>query len=139
MDARLVATVIVGIVVVGLWTAIRTSGRTSTEAAGSPTAQVLAAMRREGVDLTKPTSVAFFLYFPEEADARRAAGELPPSGSSTPVAVERPEGPTMEWRVRFTAVMVPTEANLDAMAARLAPVANRHGGVYDGWEADAVR
>lgn len=112
--------------------------RHTSAATPGVTAQTLEEMRRSGQDTRRSTAVAFVLYFPTESRARTAAAELVREGWPTP-ALEAPVAPDTAWQVTVTREMVPAVSRIEATGARLARVAHRHGGEYDGWEADAVR
>jgi regulator of ribonuclease activity B len=98
--------------------------------------ETLDAMKAQGADLSKPTEMSFYLYFPAEDDAENAAAELRRSGYAAEV---RPPLPDFdEWLCYVTREMVPSATGIDDARSKLESVANRFGGDFDGWEA-AIR
>ena len=97
--------------------------------------RVLAALHDAGADLTKVTEVNFYLYFHDRAAADAAALD-----ASTPplTATVREGADSASWLCYVTGQMVPSEDAIHAASERLADVARRHGGEYDGWEAAVV-
>jgi hypothetical protein len=94
--------------------------------------QTLNALRKAGADLTRPTEVNFYLYFPTQAAAADAAAQ-----AQTPELPARvmpgPDGKA--WLCFVSGTMVPTELAIRAASTRLQAVATSLGGEYDGWEA----
>lgn len=98
--------------------------------------ETLDAMKKHGADLSKPTEISFYLYFPAEDDAENAAAELRRSGYGAEV---RPPLPNFdEWLCYASREMVPTPKGIDDARSELESLADRFGGDFDGWEA-AVR
>ena len=101
---------------------------------GSPEAdrQTLDALRNAGADLTRPTEVNFYLYFPTQAAATNAAAQ-----AQTPELPARvmPGADGKAWLCFVSGTMVPTELAIRAASTRLQAVATALGGEYDGWEA----
>jgi hypothetical protein len=96
----------------------------------------LAQLARAGGDLTKPTGVANFAYFPSEEAARSAATELEAAGYR--VNVQRAVmGP--KWLTQASIEMLPSAENVASQRARLEALAAAHGGKYDGWEPTAAK
>lgn len=105
------------------------------DVADNPDAQVLEQLRDAGSDLTKPHPVQFFLYFPTEASAREAAGQI---GELYQITVDRAaDGP--DWLVLAERSLVPTLSAFTEARERFEAVALRLGGEYDGWGAGVVR
>jgi hypothetical protein len=95
------------------------------------TLQALAALRKRGVDLTKPTTITYLLSFDTRLAAENAAHALPP-----PWATEINELPGQHrWACKAVTRMLPAPNELSAQAQELEAVAMRHGGEYEGWEA----
>ena len=98
--------------------------------------ETLDAMKANGADLSKPTEISFFLYFPSEHGAAKAAAELRRSGYSAEV---RPPLPDFdEWLCYATRRMVPSAEGIEDVRAELESLAGRFSGDFDGWEA-AIR
>ena len=94
--------------------------------------QTLNALRNAGADLTRPTEVNFYLYFPTQAAATNAAAQ-----AQTPELPARvmPGADGKSWLCFVSGTMVPTELAIRAASTRLQAVAAALGGDYDGWEA----
>jgi hypothetical protein len=98
--------------------------------------QTLNALRKAGADLTRPTEVNFYLYFPTRAAAANAAAQA--KTPELPARVE-PAADGKAWLCFVSGTMVPTELAIRAASTRLQAVATALGGEYDGWEAAVSR
>jgi hypothetical protein len=94
--------------------------------------QTLRAMVEAGADLSKATETIFYLYFPNEEQARRVASYCESEGYAAEVG-EPLEGYT-EWLCRLTRQMVPSRDIMEARARRLQALAIEFEGEFDGWE-----
>lgn len=95
------------------------------------TAQALAALKKRGADLTKPTTVTYLLTFDSREAAETAARDVPNAW-----ATEIEEVPGQQrWVFKAARRMVPAPANLSTQAQELEAIALRHGGEYEGLEA----
>ena len=103
---------------------------------GEADAQTLLALRNAGADLTKPTEVNFYLYFPTREAAERAADSAR-TPSFTAKVGEGADGKS--WLCRVSGEMVPSESAIRAASTRLQALAATLGGEYDGWEAAVTR
>ena len=92
---------------------------------------VLEQLRRDGVDLTRPRTIEFFLYFPSREAAESAGHALREDGFTIGEAGERSE--EQKWLVLATRTMAPELAALTEARRVLDVVAGRYGGEYDGW------
>jgi hypothetical protein len=106
------------------------------ELAMSPNEQVLAAMA-ESSDMGKPHVVGHYLYFKTRPDAMAAKKDLKKlKFECEPLqkigSDERP------WLVLARHLIVPTFEAIEAENERLMALAEKHGGEYDGWEAETV-
>ncbi len=79
-----------------------------------------------------PTEIHVYLYLPDEAGARIAAGELEPAGYQM---VVQPAATGSEWLAKATINMAPSPENIALLRSRFESLASRLGGEYDGWEA----
>jgi hypothetical protein len=95
-------------------------------------AETLRALRDAGADLTVPTEVNFYLYFPTRAAAEQAAVS---AGTSELVATVQPAATGDTWLCFVTGTIAPTESNIRSATTRLSALAASLGGEYDGWEA----
>jgi Regulator of ribonuclease activity B len=88
-----------------------------------------------GADLARPRHVIHFLYFDQEEDARRAAGEVPNGGWQA--TVEPPTEETAQWLVRADATRVVDARTVESYRSWFEHIATECNGEYDGWEAAA--
>jgi hypothetical protein len=95
--------------------------------------RVLARLEGRGADLSRARHVVHYLYFPREADARRAADVVTRAGYG--VTVEPLEGSEDEWSVRADDTRVVSVATVPAFRRWFEQVAEDAGGTYAGWEA----
>lgn len=98
--------------------------------------QVIARLQAAGSDVSRPHSVDFFLYFPNEAAAGRISHEL--AGQNYNTSVEANDEGT-QWLILARKELVPTEAALAKIRNELTVLASTEGGEYDGWGAAVVR
>ncbi len=101
-----------------------------------PDMQVLLQLEEAGSDLSKEHSIEFFFYFPTEAQARAATGEI--AGDGFEVLVE-PAVEGSEWHCLVRKSMVPDHQALVDIGSRFESIADRHDGEYDGWGTEVVR
>jgi Regulator of ribonuclease activity B len=97
-----------------------------------PTLEALAALRRRGADLSRPTTVTFLLSFDSLVAAETAARDLPPSWATriTELADQH------RWACKAATTMLPARDELSARAQELEAIAMHHGGEYEGWEVE---
>lgn len=72
-----------------------------------------------------------YLYFPAAEQARAVKGEIEALGLGVEM---RPAAMGPDWLVRVTAPAGPDLHDPSALSERLADIAKRAGGEYDGWE-----
>jgi hypothetical protein len=99
--------------------------------------QTLRALRDAGADLTKPTEVHFYLYFPTQTAAADAAAQ-----ARTPELQQARVEPAAHgngWLCFVSGTMVPSESAIRAASQRLQAVAKSFAGEYDGWEAAVTK
>lgn len=96
---------------------------------------VLTRLKEMGSDLSKPRHSIHYFYFEEETSAEAAAEELETMGfdAATCELLETSNG-TM-WPVKAETISVINEDVIEALREPLTKLAERHGGEYDGWEA----
>lgn len=95
-----------------------------------PDAAPLDELARAGSDLSLPHEVEFFLYFPDQPAALRAAHTLESEGFRTEVSRE---GDGEDWLCFATRDLVPELGALRSLRERFNRLAEADGGVYDGW------
>lgn len=92
---------------------------------------VLQQLREAGSDLSKPHQIEFYLYFPTEEAAGKAAEKLEAEGFDG----EMRRAPDLtRWMCLVYQQMVPELSKIAALKRRLAKLAQEFGGDYDGWE-----
>jgi len=95
------------------------------------TGQALAALKKRGADLTKPTTVTYLLTFDSREAAESAARDMPAAWAGQ---IEEVPG-QHRWAFKAARKMVPAPADLSTQAQELEAIAMRHGGEYEGWDA----
>lgn len=105
---------------------------------------VVASLRKQGADLSKPTEHIFYLYFPDEAYARAAAAQIAREQTARVIHFDSGslEGPTQDrasWMVQLTAHLTPDLTRVKEIGRWLGRVAEEHQGEYDGWEAAVTK
>ena len=112
---------------------IRNKGAPATPAEADQL--VIRQLVARGADLTRPRHVIHFLYFADDADARRAAETIEKAGWET--ILGSPEGRIEEWSVRAEGYRVVGGSTVEAFRAWFEQMADDFHGEYDGWEAAA--
>lgn len=97
-----------------------------------PDDAVLETMKRVGADLKKPHKIEFFLYFPTEELAGRAAAQVEEHGFEAEV---QPAAQGTSWLCFATKEMVPDHRTLSAIRTRFERITKSLRGEYDGWGA----
>ena len=118
---------------VGLWLMLRGEAGVRAAATRPPVdgdGATLDALARAGSDLTRTHTIEFFLYFPEQAAAERAAADLRQERFTVEV---RPPVDGSDWLCFATQAMRPELAPLRALRERFTALAEAGGGAYDGW------
>jgi hypothetical protein len=95
----------------------------------------LNALRESGSDLTQPTEINHYLYFPSQKVAQQVAAVLTKDGYVVKVDMSAVPRPGQEWLALATQTAVPTIAYLRKTRNQLNKIATKFNGVYDGWEA----
>lgn len=97
---------------------------------------VLDALRNAGADLSKPTEVIWFVYFPAEEAARTFAERAASGGWET--AIDR--GADEEsWLCKCTRQAVPSLHAIGAMRVRFEAWSQGLDAEIDGWEASVTK
>jgi regulator of RNase E activity RraB len=100
--------------------------------------QVLAQLIEMGSDLSKPRHSVHYFYFDDEGGARAAAIEIERLDFVVNVGERLDEGrQPQRWPVTAERRDVVNSEVITALRGPLAEIAQRHGGEYDGWEAQA--
>lgn len=98
--------------------------------------ELLHVIVKRGGDLTSSRYVIVFLYFQTERAARAAAAEL--TAAFTP-SIHPPDEDVPAWTLKGETHASIVPPNVTAMSDFCAAIAERHGGMYDGWEAKFVQ
>jgi len=99
-------------------------------------AQVIEQLTKGGSNLTRPHNVQFRFYFPSRLSADRVTGTLRADGFQVSVE-EVAQG--NQYIVRVARSMVPLLSELQSRRSKFDELANREGGIYDGWSAEVVK
>ena len=97
---------------------------------------VLVQLRKAGSDLTKPHHIEFFLYFPTQAVADKAALTIRNAGFEVDV---RKAAQGDHWLCFATKTMVPELADLQKIRSDFVSLAAAMNGEYDGWGTPVVK
>ena len=104
---------------------------------------VIAQLKNNGSDVTKPTDIEHFLYIPSRRDAEEASGRSIAAGYRAAVKEplgKLPNGTTEKrYSVEAHATAVPSIENIRRARAFFEGLARRFGGEYDGWDAAVVK
>jgi hypothetical protein len=115
----------------------RSSDLTPGSAFTDPSAadrDVIEQLRANGADLSQPRHVIVYLYFTTKSDADGAAADLASAGLSGSLASNEAQD---SWLVKVEFHAVVSEEAVGELSGRMNAIAQRHHGVYDGWEASA--
>ena len=98
--------------------------------------QVIAQLKAQGSDVTKPTDVVFYLYFHTQAQAEALRGTVSSMGFAVDI---HQNGSPPAWALVANKTMVPGEAAILDLSHRFTALAASQQGIYDGWEAALVK
>jgi regulator of ribonuclease activity B len=97
---------------------------------------VLVQLKKAGSDLSKPHDIEFFLYFPSQSIAERAAPTIRAAGFAVEV---RPAAKGSDWLCYTTKTMVPDLTALQKIRRDFNRLAKSVHGEYDGWGTGVVK
>ena len=99
-------------------------------------AQAIEQLVRSGANLTRPHRIEFRFFFPSAKFAERVSSTLTADGFqvSTQEVVQG-----HQYIVRATRSMLPALSELESLRSRFDELANREGGLYEGWSAEGVK
>jgi regulator of RNase E activity RraB len=97
---------------------------------------VLVQLRKAGSDLTKPHHIEFFLYFPTQAVADKAALTIRNAGFEVEV---RKAAQGDHWLCFTTKTMVPELSDLQKIRSEFVSLVASMNGEYDGWGTQVVK
>jgi regulator of RNase E activity RraB len=98
--------------------------------------RVLQRLVSAGSDLSKPHTVEFFLYLPDQERATKTCDTLQNEGYTGKV---QREAQGHQWKCLATKTLVPSHAEIVAISRHLEDLARMHGGSYDGWVTAVVQ
>src|SRR6185436_19394944 len=99
-------------------------------------AEVLAQLRREGSDTSKPHRFNFYLYLPTEAAARQAGQRLAKSDYLVEI---RQAATDTNWLCLAKRTLTPDTAPLAGIGTLFRKLAEEFQGDFDGWESDVIK
>lgn len=100
-------------------------------------ARVVENLRKNGSDFAKLHRVDYFFVMPTEASARAIASELGAQGYAVKNIGISPK--QMTWEVFVQRMQLIELKSIQADTVALTQLANRFGGMYDGWGAPVAR
>jgi hypothetical protein len=95
--------------------------------------KVLATLRKNGSDLTKPHRLDFYVYVPKQTYATKAATKIRECGFDTDLSRSG-----KRWLIVASKTMVPARADLADQGRFFEEVAQAVGGDFDGWESKVM-
>jgi regulator of RNase E activity RraB len=101
-----------------------------------PDQLVLEQLKKAGSDLSKLHKIEFFLYFPSQSAAMKAAHTVKQAEFEVDVRAAA-QGPA--WLCLATKHMVPKLADLQKIRRQFNSIAAAQGGEYDGWGTEIVK
>ena len=97
---------------------------------------VIAQLKAQGSDTTKPTDVIFYLIFPTQAHAEALRDSISAMGFN--VDIHKLDGYS-EWTLAANKTLVPSETNILPLSHKFEAMALSEDGEYDGWEAALLK
>jgi len=98
--------------------------------------EVLAQLRRDGSDTSKPHGFDFYLYLPTEPAARRAGERL--KTNDYRVEIRRAATGT-NWLCLAKTTLAPDTAPLAEIGTLFTQLAREFQGDFDGWESEVIK
>jgi hypothetical protein len=99
-------------------------------------AEVLAQLRRERSDTSKPHGFDFYLYLPTEAAARQAGQRLTKSDYLVEI---RQAATGTNWLCLAKKTLTPDTAPLAEIGTLFTKLAEEFQGDFDGWESEVIK
>jgi hypothetical protein len=96
--------------------------------------EVLATLRKNGSDVTKPHCFEFYIYVPKQAYAAKAANKIRQSGFAVEISRSG-----KRWLVLASKTLIPATADLADQGRFFREVAQAVGGDFDGWESELMK
>jgi hypothetical protein len=131
MSPRIIVLLVFVLVLGALFLMLMAVARRSKKSTTDPNQRTLEVMRQVGGDPTQAHDVCFYLYFADEAAARRAAELL---GAAYESEVKAPREGIPDWALLAHKSLLPSESAIEAETSRMEEIAEELGGEFDGWE-----
>jgi hypothetical protein len=98
--------------------------------------QVIAQLKAQGSDITKPTDVIFYLYFHTQGQAETLRAQIASMGFTVTI---QPNDNPPAWALVANKTLVPNEDTILYLSHTFTTLAASQSGFYDGWEAALVK
>lgn len=98
--------------------------------------EVVAQLKRTGSDVSKVHQFDFYFYMPTESRSKGIAEELQKQGLQTRIS---PSAKGFSWLCLASGAFVPDSPKLREFGELFLKLSTKHGGEFDGWEAEIVR
>jgi hypothetical protein len=95
--------------------------------------ELLRMIRAAGTDMQRRREVGHFSNFPAQKSAKAAASAAAEEDASLEAAIHKADS----WVLRLSHTVPLSEDYISRMRPWLTRLAQQHGGVYTGWDADA--
>jgi hypothetical protein len=95
-----------------------------------PDEVMLKQLREQGLDLSKPINIQFFISFPSQFTADKAAIRIKKSGFHVTIIISK----KLDWVCRATKKMVPELSAIQNFQTEFGHLINTYSGKYDGWK-----
>ena len=95
---------------------------------------VLDFLKKWGSDINRKHEFTFWLYFPDEKQARKAGKKAETSGFKAEISPPLEGMKKPEWLCLLYCPHIPDEELMDGIAGYCMELANEFNGKYDGWE-----
>lgn len=94
--------------------------------------EVMASLRRAGLDIAQPIALSFYLYLPSKSAATACQPELQAAGLE--VEIEKSASGDGEWLCLCHHTFKPAPKTLASIGDLCLDLARKHRGQFDGWE-----
>ncbi|SDJ58516.1 Regulator of ribonuclease activity B [Ferrimonas sediminum] len=97
-----------------------------------PTGELLQLMQDEGIDLSQPYMLDFYVLFADEAKGQRAAERVQKEFEGCGLFLNHNEQ-SGDWELRLIKEMVPEHGPINAIETTLQALCKQYKGKVDGW------
>jgi regulator of RNase E activity RraB len=95
-----------------------------------PDEAILKRLKEQGLDLSKPHNIQFFISFPSQFTADKAAIRIKKSGFHVSIITSE----KWDWVCRATKKMVPELSEIQNFRTEFGHLIETYNGKYDGWK-----